>query len=324
MELQEIIIHELIKHEHSTGASLFLTDTLLDVSNEKIKRIVTSLDGAFSRKTIRRAKFSEDGFSEVIEDFENFDLVSESRSLAQKLKDLISGISAAKGGYLVFCRYLSTRNFFSVYLVRNTTGSLLKPKEGSADWDVESSDYLDVDHFAMGVRINLDTLLSDASNDRYVHLIKGNTDISDYFERWVGVDETKMESVDGDSLYKMANEIQLPDGVDRSDFKKKIHDFAKERPSQILNLRDLSTFLYDDPDVIPRFCEEKELDIDGEFRLSGNQLKKFWKVTIVAGGIRLEASRDKFNQRGISVSEDGDKVIIHSPDLAAKISEDVG
>ena len=142
-----------------------------------MKTIISSLDESFSRKTIRRAKFSNDGFKSGIADFNNINLVDESAALAKSLKEGIQNIPAAKGGYLVFCEYVTTRNFLSVFLVRNTTGSLLKPADGES-WDIESIMYLDVDHFAMGVRINLDVLNSE-SEDRYIHLVKGNTDISE-------------------------------------------------------------------------------------------------------------------------------------------------
>jgi nucleoid-associated protein len=320
MEIKSVVIHEVKKKEKVTEANLFLTNSALDNGNENVRTIITSLDAAFSKKTIRRAKFSSDGFKSVISDFSSIDLIPHSKALAEKLKTGIQNIPAAKGGYLVFCIYKSTRTFLSIFLVRNTSGSHLKSADGKT-WNIESIMYLDVEHFAMGVRINLDVLNSE-SDDRYIHLVKGNTDISDYFENWVGVDDKKQEAKDGEALYKMANQIDLPDGVnDRRDFKKQIFDYVNGIPSKIVNLRALGEYLYSDPDRLVKYCSDNDLDIDSEFKLSGVQLKRFVQVSVSAGGIKLEASRDKFSASGISVSTDGDVVTIRSKELADAIKE---
>jgi len=125
MDIQSVVIHEIKKHEKTTGADLILTNAGLDKNNQKVQSIITSLDEAFSKKTIRRAKFSDNGFKASIHDFNNINLVDTSRVLAEKLKDGIQNIPAAKGGYLVFCTYKTTRTFLAVFLVRNTTGALL-------------------------------------------------------------------------------------------------------------------------------------------------------------------------------------------------------
>ncbi len=322
MDVKSVVIHEIKKQESVTGAELFLTKKEMESTNAKVIEIISNLDESFSKKTIRRAKFADAGFKSAIADFQKLNLVTDSAVLAEKLKDGIQNIPAAKGGYLVFCTYKTTRMFLSVFLVRNTSGSLLKLADGNS-WDIESIMYLDVDHFAMGVRINLD-VLNSGSDDRYIHLVKGNTDISDYFENWVGIDDTKQEAKDGDALYEVANKIDLPDGtIDRDALKKQIFDYVSSRPSKIVNLRELSDYLYKDSDKISTYCANNDLDIDGEFKLSGAQLKKFVKVSVTAGGIKLEASRDKFSTTGISVSKDGAVVHIRSKELADAIKENL-
>lgn len=322
MDIKSVVIHEIKKQETVTGAELFLTNSELDKDNVHVKAIISSLDESFSKKTIRRAKFAEDGFKLAIPDFQSINLVTVSTDLAQKLKIGIQNIPAAKGGYLVFCTYRTTRLFLSVFLVRNTSGKRLEPANAES-WSIESIMYLDIDHFAMGVRINLDVLNSN-SDDRYIHLVKGNTDISDYFENWIGVDDTKQEAKDGNALYEIANRIDLPAGiVDRDVLKKQIYDYVSGRPSKIVNLRELSDYLYKDSDKIATYCAANELDIDGEFKLSGAQLKKFVKVSVTAGGIKLEASREKFSASGISVSTDGNIVNIRSKELADAIKENL-
>lgn len=320
MNIESVIIHEIIKNEKVTEATLFLSDSIVDHTDKQIQEMIKSLDLSFSKKTLRRAKFSEDGFKKIIGDFKQIDLLDKSKELTKTLKDGVQNIPAAKGGYLIFCKYTNNKNFLAVFLVRDTKGSFLKPKDDNS-WDVKLTEYLDVEHFAMGAKINLDTLNSD-SEDRYISLVKGNTDISVYFENWIGLEDTKQETKDADALYNLSNNIPLPTGTDDRDiFKKKIFDYAKGRSPNSVNLRDLSKHLYDNENTIQEYCDENNIDIDGEFKLSGKQLSRFYKVSVKAGGIELSAPRSSFSPEGIEVSPDGKSILIHSQQLAEEITK---
>lgn len=315
MQLNSVIIHEIRKEANTTNtATLYLSNSILDINNENVLKIVTSLEESFSRKTLKRAKFSEDGFKEDFQNFRNIDIMNFSNVLTTKLKNNINGISQAKGGYLVFARYTTTQDFLAIFLVRNTEGSKLIPSAGS--WDLDSTQYLDVEHFAMGAKINLSVLNSD-SDDRYISLVRGNTDISHYFEAWIGLDDPKQENKDAQALYNVANQIELPDGMTRDELKKNIFDYAKSHRDRVVNLKALSSFIFNDEDYITNYCEQNNVDIDGEFKLSGPNLSRFYKVSVKANNIELSAPRSSFNQDMIEIV-DG-QVVIHSQELAQQI-----
>lgn len=316
MTLNSVIIHEIRKEANTTNsATLYLSNATLDVINEYVLKIVTSLEESFSRKNLKRAKFSEQGFREDIQDFTNIDIMNFSNVLTTKLKNNINGISQAKGGYLVFARYTTTQDFLAIFLVRNTEGSKLIPNAGS--WDLDSTQYLDVEHFAMGAKINLSILNSD-SDDRYISLVRGNTDISHYFEAWIGLDDSKQENKDAQALYNVANQIILPDGMTRDQLKKIIFDYTKSHRDRVVNLKALSTYIFQNEDYITDYCEQNNVDIDGEFKLTGANLNRFYRVSVKANNIELTAPRSSFNSDdGIEVI-DG-QVIIHSQELAQQI-----
>ena len=315
MQLNSIIIHEIRKEANSTNtATLYLSNSVLDVSNENVIKIVTSLEDSFSRKTLKRAKFSEDGFKEEFQDFRSIDIMNFSNVLTTKLKNNINGISQAKGGYLVFARYTTTQDFLAIFLVRNTEGSKLIPSEGS--WDLNSTQYLDVEHFAMGVKINL-SILNSESDDIYISLIRGNTDISHYFEAWIGLDDPKQENKDAQALYNIANQIDIPTGMTRDELKKSIFDYARSHRDRIVNLKALSSFIFQDENYITNYCDQNSVDIDGEFKLSGTNLTRFYKVSVKANNIELSAPRSSFNPDMIEIV-DG-QVVIHSQELAQQI-----
>lgn len=318
MQIKSLIIHEVIKEASSTTATVYLSEETLDVSDENIQNIVISLENSFNKKTLRRAKLSEDGFKAKIDDFANYDLIEVSKDLTTTLKDNIQNIAAAKGGYLVFAEYENNHSFLAVFLVRNTDGTKLVQSGNS--YDLNSTQYLDVEHFAMGTKINI-SLLNAGSSDRYVSLARGNTEIAGYFENWVGLDDSKQENKDAEALFDISNNIALPDGVERDELQKMIHDFAKTRPSKIINLRELSQFIYEDENIIPNYCISNNIDIDGEFKLTGKNLSRFYKVSVRADNIELSAPRSSFNPNMIDI--DGDKVIINSSALVQQIQANI-
>lgn len=315
MQINSLIIHEIRKEANTTNsATLYLSNSLLDVSNENVIKIVTSLEDSFSRKTLKRAKFSEDGFKEDFQNFRSIDIMNFSDVLTRKLKNKIDSISPAKGGYLVFAKYTTTQDFLAIFLVRNTEGSRLIPSDGS--WDLDSTQYLDVEHFAMGAKINLSILNGD-SEDRYISLVRGNTDISSYFEAWIGLDDPKQENKDAQALYNIANQIELLDGMTRDSLKRTIFDYAKSSTGKVVNLRDLSTYIFQDENYITNYCETNNIDIDGEFKLAGANLNRFYKVSVKANNIELTFPRSSFNPNEIEII-DG-QVVIHSTELAQRI-----
>lgn len=315
MQINSVIIHEIRKEANTTNsATLYLSNSLLDVSNENVIKIVTSLEDSFSRKTLKRAKFSEDGFKEDFQNFRSIDIMNFSDVLTRKLKNKIDSISPAKGGYLVFAKYTTTQDFLAIFLVRNTEGSKLIPSDGS--WNLDSTQYLDVEHFAMGAKINLSILNSD-SEDRYISLVRGNTDISSYFEAWIGLDDPKQENKDAQALYNIANQIDLPDGMTRNSLKRTIFDYAKSSTGKIVNLKDLSTYIFQNENYITNYCEQNNIDIDGEFKLTGVNLNRFYQVSVKANNIELTAPRSSFNSDMIEIV-DG-QVVIHSEELAQQI-----
>lgn len=315
MTVKSVVIHEIIKEAKKTSAETYLSEELLDIKNPMILKIVNSVDESFVKKSIKRAKFDKGGFKEEIKDFSNFDLLEASKNLTTKLKDNIQNIFQAKGGYLVFTEFTYQDDFLGVFLVRNTDGTKLI--QSGSSWDINSTQYLNVEHFAMGAKINL-SILNSASDDRYISLVKGNTDISGYFENWIGIDDTKQENKDAQALYDLTNDIDLPSGISsRDELKKKIFDYAKSQPSNSINLNTLSDFIYGDSNYIQNYCNDKGIDIDSEFKLKGANLTKFFKTSVKADDIEITAPRSIFSSDKIKLIRG--KIVIDSPALINQI-----
>lgn len=318
MEINDIVIHELIKDQNTESNDVEVNLSEHSVTlDEKTTELLQSLNDSFDKRSPKRGKLADNGFKEIITDFNNIDLVNNSQALTKQLKEQIKNVTLAKGGYLLFCKYAVNNSFLSVFLLRNTTGALFE-KNGDT-FGVRDTTHIDIDKFAMGVRINL-TLLNANSDDRYVQLSRGNTDISKYFETWIGLDDTRQENKDGEALYELTNTLPLADGETRDDLRKKIHSFAKGSNNHRINLRELSGYLYDgNQDRINEFISD-DMDIDGEFSLKGKILWKFYRVSAKGDGIEISAKRDLFSDQSV-ISIQDNSLIIHSQSLVNSIQE---
>lgn len=325
MNISGVVVHKIEKEEGTNddqSTILIESESYLDVSNEQIIKIVETLNNAFTKRTINRATLSDaaSGFKLTINDFENINLLDISQLLCRNLRQQIFNLSSAKGGYLVFTLYQSGNcTYLGVFFVRKTTGSNIEFQNPDNSWEVELVQYLDVKHFAMGVRINIDNLLNN-QDSRYLQLVKGNTEVSDYFTNWIGVSTPISENVDAENLFLIINNIELEENIDRDEVKRQVYNYAKSQTNSLINIRSLSSYIFEDSEKIINYCDTQGIEISHEFKVKGKHLNKFYRITAHADGILLQASYDKFNEADIRVLDD-ETIIIKSQELVRIINE---
>ncbi len=217
---------------------------------------------------------------------------------------------------------MSISNCLAVFILRNTDGFI--PKNESNHFVLNGVTHLEINKLAMGMRINLDIYNDDENEDikkRYVSLIRGTTDISKYFDNWIGIKDARMESVDATSLMQIDGHIDLPDGVEnREELRRKIGEFASNSSNNIVNLAALSSSVFGSDTCLAEYCNANEIDIDDEFKISKANIKKFYNIIANTDGIKLSFSRDKIND---SISISGSDVIIKSRSLAKEIKSQI-
>lgn len=320
LKIEKVIINELIK-EQNGEPDVFISDEELDCKNEQLVSVIKALDAAFSKKTEKKAKLSDDGFSKSSSwNSEEF-LFQFAKEQTNELKKLVKG-KPATGGYIIFCLSKKKHRFLSIFIVRNTKSAHLQ-KQGTK-WDVETVTHLDTKNFAMGCRINL-SLYNEKSEDRYLSFIRGNTDISKYFEIWVGVKEERSESKDVDALISIVERIKLPeDFEDTSEFKQAIFNYVKSSRKNRINMRDLGQYFYKDEQRFVDFAEEQGIDLDGEFKITTTQLNKFYRIFAKVSGVTLQAPLEKIGKGAmVEISEENKVVMIRSAEMVKKIKEQV-
>lgn len=319
LTITNVIVHE-IKKEQQGVPSVLLSASCLANNDNQINQVVNRLCNLFKTKPLERAVFKNDSnFVRCTKNFQSNTFKDATEELVGILKNELVNATNAKGGFLVFFEHQQNSNdkFFSIFLLRNTTGFIFLKDEKI--YKPAPTEYVNFEQVAMGARINLSKFLAD-SDERYIALVRGNTDISEYFKKWIGINRQESEKTDCKNLLLIANNIALPDNVkDRDALKKIIGDYARNSPNKRISLSGLSEHLYGDVNFIQKYAFDEDIEIDSEFTLKGKSLNKFFKVSVQADGIDFSANREYFNSKKIII--DGHKIIINSKELIDKIHE---
>ncbi|GEM_PF-1115688 len=330
MDISKIIIHELIKQQKVQEASVFLSSEYL-AKNAKSDRLGLTLNSSFSKDDITHGIFKEDSN----EFYYHFNQYKESTDLGafrhftsivtEELSGRIANEYWAKGGFLVYAEYqINSTRFVSVYLIRDVEGVLFEKNESDHTFAINTTQYLDTNKLAMGCRINIDKLENHDTN--HLTLIKkGQTDISEYFTNWIGVDKPESNKEFTDRLFTIISDLppainpdtNLP--YDLNVMRDLAFQNIKASPNKVINLRQLGLQLYGNDEIILDYVQEKQIAIDSEFRYDIRALGKFKKIEVNRDGIRLTFSRGDAKRKVKLSEENPNQIIIESPQFAAAI-----
>lgn len=314
INITNVIIHEIIKDVQGQPSVKLSASSIKNI-DERTKDFIEKLCNIFKLKSLERAVFTDkSNFVNQTNRFTNYKFKTSTERLVDKLREQLVNATNAKGGFLVFFEYNSQDNrFFSIFLVRNTNGFLFEEKESI--YTLASTEYIDLDNVAMGGRINVTSYLNQ-STDRYITLVRGNTDIAEYFKNWIGIDRQESEQTDCKNLLEIARIIPPPNEIEQDELKRKIGEYAQTSPNYRITLSGLSEQLYGNSSYIQEFAESKNIDIDTEFTLKGKNLMKFFKISVKVDGINFSADISDFDSGKVKIA--GNQIIITSENLVQK------
>jgi len=243
----------------------------------------------------------------------------------------IRTIRNAKGGYLVFAEYSNgTRDYVSVFFIRDTTGLLFRRDTNTSTYLLDPIEHLDLAKLAMACRININKFLTN--DGRYLSFIKRRqSDISKYFLDWVTTVDRENNKIFTDVLYELTRISALPlneDGTEmqREVFRKRIFDHISSTPNKMANLFELSTMFFSEESFgehyLVNLAEERDLNISTEFKVDSGAFKKFIRVDVEADGVYIRFSRDEFGSKIRLHPQDPDIVIIRSPRFAERFRQE--
>ncbi len=332
MEIQQVIIHEIIKHQRVNEAQVFLTNAALRLNDQTISLIET-LDKSFKRDVINYAIFNEEGQDDFPHYFKQYndgvdgerEFVIFTQNVIRNLQQIIRNVLFAKGGYLVFAKYVVNATLYvGVFLIRDEKGILFNKDRNTQSFTISPVSYLNTNKLAMGCRINIPKYID--REGRFVAMIKNNqADISQYFYNWINVIQPESSTEFTNALFQIISNIPAPlnpgtnEPLDLDVFRKDVHDYIKTRPNQIVNLIEMGSHFYNDETTITSYIEENDYNVDTEFKVDGRSLKKFCTFDVRADGIRLLFSRGDFDNKVRLSEENPNMVIIESQSFASKL-----
>ncbi|BEO72544.1 hypothetical protein SMQE32_33630 [Serratia marcescens] len=219
--LKKFIVHQFTR-DAGRHASLRPREEENDI-DEMAEEVLSTLLNLFNKTGLKSGYFDQDGgkpkFEQTLikrytqEALVNFrDMTVEMSYLL--LDELNQGAGkAAKPGYIVFFFYESNgAKFLSVVTLQETTGMILE------NLSFKHIDRLDLDKLHLGARIRLDSW-DEGLMERYISFRVGrNTEMRDYFSRFIGCKEFTAAKVETSNLVKAIKKCcddLYPDEIDK-------------------------------------------------------------------------------------------------------------
>lgn len=336
MKINRVIIHELNKVQGKTGAKLSKSLSLLDVKQDIVITLVTELNKRYRKRNEKQGVFDDENpstFHDMFRVFENKKsdkaFIEFSTKSAENLKDMIQGITSAKGGYLVFAHYEDYREYCAIFFVRDTTSIAFKRNRSVDNYDLSKVEHIDFEKLAMACRINLETFYDDQS--KYLSFIHTKSDeLSDYFVNWISSKDTITSEEDTGQLLKALRVIPLPKqpkGVpplDRDLTLRNAYNHIKSSPTRTVNIIEMSRTLFDDEDYLTDFIFENYPEVPTEFKAHSSTLNRFVKIFAKADQIELTFHPEAFRKQLVRFDQkDKSQIIIKSEELVRQIRESI-
>lgn len=333
MKIHHVVIHELEKHSGKVGAKLTLFESTVDSSDERVIKLITELNNRYRNRSETYGVFDKENPTVFHEAFETYnkskkvhDFINFTKISSEDLKSRIDTNAPAKGGYLIFAHYESSRNFVGVFLVRNTIGMSFKKDIKEKKFDIDDVQHIDFENLAMACRINIESF--KVTNIRYLSFInQRGDDMSQYFTRWISSIDTETNETDTRLLYKLLKNLPAPidpetnERIEQQLFLDNVYKTVKSSTGKIVNLKDLSKAFYGDSEYLYDKLEEFGFNINGEFKAHPRAMKLFVQVRAKADNIEISFPHSAY-RKSVRISENnGNQIIIESKNLSEKVKQ---
>jgi nucleoid-associated protein len=328
MRVFHIVVHELKKEQHVTGAELITSDTVMPINDVAIA-LVSELNKRFQSHNSINAVFGNQnnpfpsGFNSYNQNRTEQVFMDFTRTSSDNLRTRIQSSAPAKGGYLVFADYENHGHFIAVFLIRNKAGMLFVRRGNRYILDT-GIQHIDFENMAMACRINCDIYNNPTNQERYLRFTKKDSeDVSAYFTNWITMNNTESMKANTKNLYRTLKAIPKPidkngNIIEEDDFMHKAVDYIKEKKKEV-NIRQLSLYLYADENTIHDYAAEQGIALDSTFRADSILLNRYLHVKVKADRFELKFPREYFNDKVIIHSDNQSIITIQSKELADKI-----
>ena len=310
-QLQNAVIHKLQK-EAGSPARIVEARACLDVAEEPLRALVEQVHSVYSsRESKSFGKFdpelsavSAEPHLLVLRNDAQPDFLALSKLLMQVLKDKSDAQNFSTGGHVLMADSLgSGARWFVVAILNSKAGTTI-----SEDLKVIQAPHLDIEGIRFAGRVNFTEWT--ANSERYISFLKGkNTDVSMYFQRFLGCSTVQQDLHDTRNLVKAVKKFAADQGLSenvRETLLKDVFRVADERATQKipLTLSELANRVWPtDPDVLRNAFAQSDPPIADGFIPRKRGLDGLTRFSAKASNWRLEFDREAIQNRTIQFDE---------------------
>ncbi len=331
--VHNLIVHELRKQPESAETELLLSKDPLPITEQSIE-LIGRLDEIFERKNdLLQGFLAEPDESLFPAYYETWLMEGRNRSnfidfsndTMKVLQQSLNGVIGAKGGYLLYADYtMEEQRMLGIFLIRDTSGMIFVQEEEALK--LTTTQYLDVDHMAMAVRL----LAGTGRNVQMIRHARTQSSISQYFTEWVGLDRAETSAELTHNFLELVEELPIPKdkesgyAMNEGDFEKALVKYAAKQPQQTIRAKDFDEFFYGNEKPLQQMLEEADGSLDDGFRVDKRSLRKQFYLKAGFGGLSITCTKDHFRNGQIEVDEATGKITITSDELASLLLDQKG
>lgn len=270
--ISNIVVHKLVKEQHTREASVELRGAPLRVSNTT-QRLIDRIHKLYTEKAGKGyGKFEENEDEYPAQKYVRRHVLEQrttflelSVSLMEHLQARASRELLATGGYVLIARLTNDeRDYLLVAIVTEVIGTAIT--EGL---DVIDSIHLDMSQMRVAGRIDLTGWSEDA--ERYISFLKGRSDIAEYFKLFLGCNDLMVALEESrklkEALEQFVGEQEITQ-EERDTALETAHDYltALSKEGAEVSLDALANHVWpNDPDALKLSLANEELELSDGF-----------------------------------------------------------
>jgi nucleoid-associated protein len=335
MELQEAILHRIIKAENTTGANaatvvprnarLPIDERLVQTADNAL-RIYARATNGFGTFDANQVRYQ---FPVLLQKYvvRGADFIQFSNEATSLIAAEMGNAYFANGGYVLFLRYTNLGQDWLLIV-------MLKLKAGTGidqvTLNLNETLFFDIDHLHEAARIDLGKW--QANTQPYLSFIKkrrGSEDVTKYFRQALGCTEYTDSKHNTAEVMKAVNEFSETKGwtvEQRNEARRRTFEYCetKDRAREPVNLMALSAHIFDqEPTAFADYVREKEYVVSETFMPHRTTYTRFKRIDAKVGNIKVSFDVDDLVQQRVDYDSANNCLIINNlpQDLVDRINK---
>ena len=332
--IKQIIFHVLNKEANQTQIATFETNPEVDTETggEGYQQLIDDLCKRYAGRAGKAYGYFEadtDNYpmQNIVSDYfvdkdQNF--YDTSLRMISVLTEKARTETFATGGNVVISHYSETDSEYILVAIVNETNP--SRKNG---WRIEKTNVFDINNLKFAGRIDLTAWQSNA--ERYISFLKGSGDVSIYFKRFLGCDDTFIATTETKKLVQLLSrfvEEQRLEGADKEAFFEQADTFLKDLADQG-NVFEPDIFANavwpSEPEALQQVLADSEVQLSSGFIPDKRSLQKLTNFSGKTRYWNLGFHRKALSEGDIEYNPSNGTITIHNlpNDLIESLNKEV-